>query len=246
MKKIVEKTSKAALLMCAVALAGMTGCSEEEKGAVPAVILQETAVEIGVGNTYPAVAWVEPANADQSVTWTSSNEAVATVDEDGLITGVASGKAIITVTSVSNPAVKAEIEVTVKDLAGDIVGTYAGAGYVGGQQVAPCNVVLTFVDPVTVRWDLNIVFPAEAGIPIPEFEMKAEKFLLNVKDTVVNEITVIKIYGQGQAEKLLGTDPFDGTPDVTITGTIVDGILNADLEIGGSPLPPVSFQGQKQ
>ena len=43
---------------------------------------------------------VDPANADsQSVTWTSSAPAVATVDETGLVTAVGKGDAVITVTT---------------------------------------------------------------------------------------------------------------------------------------------------
>lgn len=40
-------------------------------------------------------ATVEPATADQTVVWTSSNEDVATVDDTGLVTGVAEGSCSI-------------------------------------------------------------------------------------------------------------------------------------------------------
>lgn len=57
---------------------------------------------------------VNPSNAtDQSVTWESSNPAVATVDENGLITAVKAGIATITVSSVSNPEVTAECQIAV-------------------------------------------------------------------------------------------------------------------------------------
>ena len=56
---------------------------------------------------------VEPANAtDEGVTYESSNVAVATVDENGLVTGVAAGEAIITATG-ENEEITATCTVTV-------------------------------------------------------------------------------------------------------------------------------------
>ena len=46
--------------------------------------------------------------------WTTSDEKIATVDKWGNVTGVSAGNCIITVTSVSNPEIKADIKVTVK------------------------------------------------------------------------------------------------------------------------------------
>ncbi|MDE6539468.1 MAG: D-alanyl-D-alanine carboxypeptidase family protein [Ruminococcus sp.] len=51
--------------------------------------------------------------ANKDEIWTSSDEKVATVDKWGNITGIADGKCIVTVTSVDNPEVKADINVTV-------------------------------------------------------------------------------------------------------------------------------------
>ena len=57
---------------------------------------------------------VTPSNAtDSSVTFTSANPAIATVDASGVVTGVAIGTTTITIASVSNPEVTATINVTV-------------------------------------------------------------------------------------------------------------------------------------
>ena len=57
---------------------------------------------------------VAPAEAtDPSVTFTSADETIATVDENGVVTGVSVGETTITITSVSNPEVTATITVTV-------------------------------------------------------------------------------------------------------------------------------------
>jgi len=57
---------------------------------------------------------VAPNNAtDQTVTFTSANTAIATVDASGVVTAVAIGATTITIASVSNPEVTATINVTV-------------------------------------------------------------------------------------------------------------------------------------
>jgi len=48
---------------------------------------------------------ISPANADPSVTWSSSNTAVATVDGNGLVTAIKTGSVRITVTSKVDPSV---------------------------------------------------------------------------------------------------------------------------------------------
>lgn len=61
------------------------------------------------------IATIEPDNATyKDVTWTSSNESVATVDEDGLVYGVEVGKAVITATSPSGNTAKCNVTVTVR------------------------------------------------------------------------------------------------------------------------------------
>lgn len=68
-----------------------------------------------VGNTVTVTATVTPDTAtNASVTWTSSDEAIATVDSEGKITAVAPGTATITATSDSNPDASAAYAVTVQ------------------------------------------------------------------------------------------------------------------------------------
>lgn len=55
-----------------------------------------------------------PGNANETVTWKSGNEAVATVSPNGIVTAVAAGKATITAVA-DRSQTKAEIEVTVSD-----------------------------------------------------------------------------------------------------------------------------------
>ena len=82
--------------------------------AVTGITLDKTSVYIKPGSTTQLTATISPDNAyDKSVTWSSSNSAVATVDNNGKVTAVKEGTATITVQSVSNSSVKATCQVTV-------------------------------------------------------------------------------------------------------------------------------------
>ena len=74
-------------------------------------------VSVLKGSTVQMEALVQPwTAADRSVVWSSDNEAVATVNQNGIVTGVSGGTATITAASVLNPAVTASCEVTVDTL----------------------------------------------------------------------------------------------------------------------------------
>lgn len=67
-----------------------------------------------VGNTIQLSAVVSPVNAsNKSVTWSSNNNDIATVDENGLVTTKTAGSVIITATSVSNSSIKATYTITI-------------------------------------------------------------------------------------------------------------------------------------
>jgi uncharacterized repeat protein (TIGR02543 family) len=79
-----------------------------------AVSLNKTETSLPAGRTETLMATVLPANAaNKSVSWSSSNTAVATVDNNGEITAIAPGTAIITATTVVG-GFAASCEVTVE------------------------------------------------------------------------------------------------------------------------------------
>ena len=82
---------------------------------VTAITLNKTATTIQAGQTETlSVSSVTPDDAtDQTVTWSSDNEAVATVDADGKVTAVAFGTANITATANDGSGVTATCVVTV-------------------------------------------------------------------------------------------------------------------------------------
>ena len=79
---------------------------------VTGVALNESAIELEEGKTQQLTATVTPAEADQTVLWSTSNAEVATV-ENGVVTAVAAGTATIKAASASDETKFAECEVTV-------------------------------------------------------------------------------------------------------------------------------------
>ena len=64
---------------------------------VRAVTVTPSSLTLEAGDTEVLTAEVSPSNAtDKTITWTSSDAKVATVNENGVVTAVGSGKAVIT------------------------------------------------------------------------------------------------------------------------------------------------------
>ena len=78
------------------------------------VTLDSKKLQLNTGSTITLTPTIFPSNAtNQSVTWKSNNTKIATVDLDGVITGIKNGKTIITVTTVDGKKT-AKCVVTVK------------------------------------------------------------------------------------------------------------------------------------
>lgn len=83
--------------------------------AVESITLNKTELSLYVGGEEKLTATVEPDNAgDKSLTWSSSDNTVVTVDQNGNIKALKAGTATITAEAVDGSGVKAECVVTVK------------------------------------------------------------------------------------------------------------------------------------
>lgn len=121
---------------------------------VTGITLNESTVSIVKGNTFELEATVTPNDAtDKSVTWSSSDENVATVDSNGVVSGVASGDATITVTTVDG-GLTAQCSVSVSE--------YTELEYIAstsdGGQYIDLNIML--YDELNKWYDIAIKFNA--------------------------------------------------------------------------------------
>lgn len=88
-------------------------CLVEVTAEVESITLSEKSIAIPEGTTAQLSATVNPEDAtDKTLTWSSSNKTIATVDENGLVTGVKGGKTVITVKA-GNKSATCAVTVTV-------------------------------------------------------------------------------------------------------------------------------------
>lgn len=146
-----------AILFATLVVLGLGSCYQECNNFLPqptALTLNPTAVTLKVGDTQQLTATVEPTDQNYTVTFTSDNEQIATVDANGLVKAVAEGTANITA-KVGNLTAKSVI--TVSNSAPDVTltvnkptltiekGKTAQIDYT----VTPANTRVTFVSDKT-------------------------------------------------------------------------------------------------
>ncbi|KAK3582387.1 hypothetical protein CHS0354_023931 [Potamilus streckersoni] len=95
--------------------ADMTIYAQWEDIRITSITLDKTTHTTLLGKTTQLTATILPENALKSVTWRSSNTAVATVSETGLITPVSAGSVNITATSTADNNKSATVAVTVRN-----------------------------------------------------------------------------------------------------------------------------------
>ena len=131
---------------------------------VEGITLDKTEGILNVGNTVTITATVAPEVAtNPAVTWSSSDESVATVDETGKITAVATGNATITATSEDDSSVSANYELTVqqkKAAATTTKNNYSGSTSAGTSTVPSYTAPAQTVTP-------SAPAPAPAPDPAP-------------------------------------------------------------------------------
>lgn len=84
--------------------------------AIEKITFDNENVEVEVGKTQKIPLTLSPAEANsKNVQWSSSNPNVATVNQDGMVTGVSAGETIIKVETKDGSGIKAECKITIKE-----------------------------------------------------------------------------------------------------------------------------------
>lgn len=172
----------------------------------------KSSTSIKVGGTETLVPIFTPANAtNKSVTWESSNNEVATVDDNGTVTGVAVGTATITATTLEGGHT-AECEVTV--VAGSNSTTvsidFSGQGYANQKDMSAeaiyidSNVSVTF-DKGTNTSNVPKYYSSGTAVRV----YGGNTFTVSAADSKITTITLT--FGGSDGSNAITTDSDSGT-----------------------------------
>ena len=167
--------------------------------AVTGVTLDKTSLDLNLGKSETLTATVTPSNAsDKTVTWSSSNTAVATVSSDGVVTGVKAGTATITATT-NDGGKTATCAVTVKAPAATKVEILSkrstlyedGMLHITSNHITTFNYRITYADGTLVddnEGEVSIVSGTSVALQGKTFQIKAypssESSVSNCRTTI--------------------------------------------------------------
>lgn len=165
--------------------------------------LDESYLVLVEGTTQKLNCAVKPIDAyDTSVTWTSSDESVATVDQNGLVTAIKPGKASIACTANDGFGATAICAVSVESFLQLDDSELAYTVYSGGDDHAQLGIVNVTLDSekrllqagLNVTWSLEKLSGTACDIAVEEFRAEAEEGI-----TVSgNRIKLLRIWNAGE------------------------------------------------
>ena len=121
------------------------GDYNQDRPVLESLTLTPSTVNLTAGATQTLTVQASPAGANANVKWSSSNTSVAKVN-NGIVTAVSDGTAIITATSVTDESIKATANVVVKKATAiEISGTPTVTQYQQGQTFNPSGLTVKII-----------------------------------------------------------------------------------------------------
>lgn len=117
--------------------------------------ITSSTTEVEIGSTISLTATVNPSEASQEVTWSTSDETIATVSPSGSVRGIAEGKVTITATSDVDATISDSVEITVITPTIDPSEDFANMDFATHDEYVNCaddtplkiKGVVTFIEP---------------------------------------------------------------------------------------------------
>lgn len=149
-------------------LNGVTG-SYSSYIPVTQITLSKTSSSLSIGNSETLTATVTPSNAtNKTITWSSSNTSVASVNASGQVTAVGKGTAIITATATDGSGVSASCTYTVVKLVNSItLNKTSSTLRLGQSETLTATVLPTDASNRSVTWsssNTNVVRVSSTGV----------------------------------------------------------------------------------
>ena len=149
-----------AIMMLSIAISGCKKDENDPSIRVTGVSLNKSSLSLNAGATETLIATITPTEAtNKSVTWSSSDTSIASVDNEGKVVAVKAGSAIVTVTTVDgNKKADCTVTVTASTAKSVTIGTQNGiltAGMAGTASfsLTPRNMAYQTVE--SIAWYSN-------------------------------------------------------------------------------------------
>jgi len=222
-----------------------------------AVTLDESSIAITTSKTRQLTATVLPEDAgNKNVTWSSSDEEVATVDENGLVTAVGDGDAVITVTTTVG-GLTAQCSVNVTSVVGTVIKYTADTKLnVDLEAFLPFATAETFdngegeIQFGMITEPISITDEVFAG----RSQLKYIQLVNTVEDIGLNtfkDCTSLETISIPNSVKTIGTTCFDGCTSlqsITLEGNVPPSIADNSFDnTGDCPIyvPSISVNDYK-
>ena len=223
---------------------------EFEAATPTAVAVSGSANTVQATQTITLTAVVSPAGASQEVVWSSSDNNVATVDQNGVVTGVAEGNAVITATAKNTeiagtfnvavtPAPVAAVESVAVTAAGDATGAEIGGTLQLSASVLPANAAQSVTwassDEEVATVDANglVTFVGDGPVTITATSTADDAAGQKVNGTIaLNTVVDVKTFAEiqtvasGLANKAKSSDLY------YFRGTVISKRSNTNMLVG--------------
>jgi hypothetical protein len=196
--------------------------------AVTGVSVSPTSATVAVNNSTQLNATFAPANASNtSVTWTSSNPAVASVSSSGLVSGIAAGTTTITVKTVDgNKIATSAITVTVIAITGVTVSPTTPSIFAGQTQQLTASVLPSAATNKTVSWsssNAGVATVNSSGLVFTQVEATARV----ASESEASEEMLVYPNPAGNVVKIVSKYLENGTVEFTgMTGLVMMKVPN--------------------
>ncbi len=178
---------------------------------VSSVSIAQTEIPVVVGRSVTVRATVQPSNAsDRSVSWSTSDERIATVSGSGQVTGRKAGECMLICASKSNPEVTTSVKVVVSQLVTKIENTNQKA-----------ELTLKTGESLQTRWN---VLPDDATNKGLTFKSNAPKVV-----TVDAATGMVRAVGRGTAT-IVATAMDSGRKQGSVKITVIQPVTGVSMQ----------------
>ncbi len=179
-----------------------------EAVAVTGISLNTSTATLNVSETLQLNATIQPENAtNQNVTWSSSDNSIATVNENGLVTGVAEGTATITVTTEDGnftATCTVTVETTTVAVTGVSVNPTTTAMLVDGTQQLSATIAPTNATNQNVTWtsDMQNIATVSATGLVEGVAVGTANIIVSTEDGNFTDTCVVTVGPNGIKENI--------------------------------------------